>query len=99
MAASTVPVSGRNTQQSPLTAGGGFTLPQQAFIPHQSTQPLTGTGTVQDAVSRGMGGAGPSFGLTQHGPNATGALPGTLFGRAFGVRTQVAQVQLSTSWI
>lgn len=43
------------------SAGGGFTLPQQAFIPHPGTRPLQ-TGRVEHpAITSGMVSATPDI--------------------------------------
>lgn len=38
MAINPIPISGRNQKIGPITAGGGYTLPQNVFLPHPATQ-------------------------------------------------------------
>ncbi len=84
MAVNTIPISSRNLpMQASQTAGGGFTLPQHAFIPGAGTTPV---GSGQIASPTQMMRVPSLTGMT----SIATPLPGAQLQRATGIRLQRA---------
>ncbi len=87
MSANTVPIFQRSLpSQGVQTAGGGFTLPQHAFIPGAGTTPLGMSGTIPSPTN-GM--AVPNHAV-QGLQTVSSPLPGASASRMHGIRLQKA---------
>jgi hypothetical protein len=95
MPINTIPISNRTAPYSnQVNANGSYTLPQQGFVPAQGTRPLAEYGgQVPDAVSGHTG--NPGFIMAGHVDASW--LPGLVLGRATGIMSQTAQIQMNTS--
>jgi hypothetical protein len=92
MAINTIAISNRTLPfQNAVTANGSYTLPQMGFVPAQGTRPLS-----QGSIPAPYGHAlNPGFITASHVDASQ--LPGMSLGRAVGLRTQTAQIQVNTS--
>jgi hypothetical protein len=93
MAINGIAITGRNVPfDKRINANGSYTLPQFGFVPHPGTRPL-GMGHVGDPVAGHM--SNPGFIAAAHVD--ANMLPPNTYGRPFGLKTQIAQIQANTS--
>lgn len=77
MALNPIPTGPRtHAMSSTLTAGGGFTAPQHAFIPHPSTQAFGHGPQIAGAQQRSGGSVPASRGVSNNLPSTSGQVYG-----------------------
>lgn len=92
MPLNTKSIGQRSVPASPIvTANGGYTLPQQSFVPNPATRPLSGRGM----IPAGNGGHTGNPGFINAAHVDSSQLPGATLGSAVGFTTQTAQIQIN----